>query len=155
MRDLKDILNEGLLDNPDRILDEIEEEFNKIKEFVLDKKNWIRTGSPRSQIGININCKFPTPNILKLIDPGVNANYFQLTFRRGVWSKHYIGEWNSWGEEDYDFKWTKDHSYGDLPKNELVKTVKTPLDVMKYYVKPLFKDLNTFIDELKRTAPKR
>ena len=39
MKNLKDILNEGLLDTPDRAIDEIEEEFNKIKEFVLDKKN--------------------------------------------------------------------------------------------------------------------
>jgi hypothetical protein len=152
MKDLKDILNEGLLDTPDRAIDEIEEEFNKIKEFVLDKKNWIRTGSSRTQMDIKINCKFPTPNILKLIDPKVNANYFQLTFYKSTMLKHYKGSWNSWGEKDYDIGWTKDHSYGSLPVNELAKT---PPDVMKYYVKPLFKDLNTFVEELKRTAPKR
>ena len=55
-------------------------------------------------------------------------------------------------EKGYDMMWVKDHSYGSLPVNELAKT---PPDVMKYYVKPLFKDLNTFVEELKRTAPKR
>lgn len=152
MKDLKDILNEGLLDTPDRAIDEIEEEFNKIKEFVLDKKNWIRTGSSRTQMNIKINCNFPTPNILKLIDPGVNANYFQLTFYKSTWIKHYKSSWDSWGGKDYVYMWTKDHSYGSLPVDELAKT---PQDVMKYYIKPLFKDINIFVEELKRTAPKR
>jgi hypothetical protein len=65
----------------------------------------------------------------------------------------YRGGFDLWDIKDYNIVgYSKYHEYGSFTPNEKATT---PLEVLKYYLKPMFKDIDTFTDTLNKLIYKK
>lgn len=159
---IEGLANESILDDVetniasgDNAIDVINE-FEQLKSFVLDKKNWKVEGSSRSTRMIFIDYKLDISRILKGLNISSTNKYIKhISFRfyKHTYSNEYRGGFDLWDRKDYDVVgYSKYHEYGSFVPNEKATT---PLEVLKYYLKPMFKDLDTFTDTLNKLIYKK
>lgn len=157
MKSLKDIIQEGILADVDTVINQTdqlfadaEKEFNDLKKFALDKKNWKITGSARKGQSkyIKINYKQEVSNLIKFLnvrDREIGVKYFQFDFYKNSMVKYYKGGFHLWDNDNYMiyFGGTK-YQYGTFIEQGNGE-YKDEKDLLKKFLIPLFKDFNTFI----------
>lgn len=157
MKTLKDILTESILsdinttiDTSDSLIAGAHAEFEDLKKFVLDKKNWTITGSARkgSSKYIKINYRQEASNLIKFLnvrDSDIGVKYFQFDFYKNSMVKYYKGGFHLWDNDDYMIQFGgKKHQYGTFIEQGNAE-YKDEKDLLKKFLIPLFKDFNTFI----------
>ena len=156
MKTLKDILTESILsdinttiDTSDSLIDGAHAEFEDLKKFVLDKKNWKITGSARKGNSkyIQINYRHEVSNLIKFLnvrDSDIGVKYFQFDFYKNSMVKYYKGGFQLWDNDNYIFQRGSKYQYGTLIEQGNAE-YKDEKDLLKKFLIPLFKDFNTFI----------
>lgn len=156
MKTLKDILTESILsdinttfDTYDSLITGAYAEFEDLKKFALDKKNWTITGSARKGQSkyIQINYRQEVSNIIKFLnirDSDIGVKYFQFDFYKNSMVKYYKGGFHLCDNNDYMLHRGTKYQYGTLIEHGNAE-YKDEKDLLKKFLTPLFKDFNTFI----------
>ena len=140
MKDLKDIL-ESLLDidnNIDNVGHEMMDEFERIKKYCTDKKNWKVTVNGISTMSMKLICEIPEMyKLLSLYKTNDKTIVFDMY--KHSYQKQYKGSLELWGN--------RSRLIGVCYKSiELGGTATNSSEVIKNMIKPMFKDIHTFIN---------
>lgn len=133
-------LYESIMD-VDRNIDNIDEvinEFERIKKYCIDKKNWKITGNGRSTMTMKLTCEIPQMyKLLSLYKTNHKTIVFYLY--KHSHQKKYKGRLELWGD--------RNPSIGVCDKTiELSGIATNSSEVIKNMIKPMFKDIYTFIN---------
>lgn len=149
MKALKNILTEGILADVDTVINQTdqlftdaEKEFDALKNHFLNVKNYdnwkSRTGYHR------YTAEFPIPAIVKLLNVNNGINILEITFTktRSTGPGRTVTYWAT--------KMLVYEKYNDVSNTQYIKPAKTitgprPSSIIINDLKPIFKDLNTFI----------